>query len=229
MDAFKTGEMRRMEEGGNEAWRVFWEGKTGERWDEGGMPGVRGVEVLRERYGGEVGEEWKERLSAKVEGKDFVRVVKRGDRGGLSGSRVEATRTGTPRASTPVGERARAGSPAMSMGGLEKKAQNEAFFAKKGGENATRPRDLPPSQGGKYAGFGSDVTPSARNGEREVQGGIPGVDEFQRDPVAALTKGLGWFTTTVGKGAKTVNEGWIQPTAQKVGGESIPCAFHVYP
>lgn len=39
---------------------------------------------------------------------------------------------------------------------------------------------------------------------------------MQRDPVAALTKGFGWFTNTVGKTAKTVNEGYIQPTALKV-------------
>ncbi|KAI4271287.1 MAG: hypothetical protein L6R38_006903 [Xanthoria sp. 2 TBL-2021] len=46
--------------------------------------------------------------------------------------------------------------------------------------------------------------------------GIPGVDEFQKDPVAALTKGFGWFTTTVGKSAKSVNDGWIQPNVQKL-------------
>ena len=45
---------------------------------------------------------------------------------------------------------------------------------------------------------------------------MPGVDDFQKDPVAALTKGFGWFTSTVGKQAKTVNDGWVKPTAQKV-------------
>lgn len=45
---------------------------------------------------------------------------------------------------------------------------------------------------------------------------MPGFDDLQKDPVAALTKGFGWFTTTVGKTAKSVNEGYIQPTAAKV-------------
>ena len=49
---------------------------------------------------------------------------------------------------------------------------------------------------------------------REV--GLPGLDDLQKDPVAALSKGFGWFTTTVGKTAKSVNEGWVQPTAAKV-------------
>jgi hypothetical protein len=48
------------------------------------------------------------------------------------------------------------------------------------------------------------------------EGKLPGLEDLQRDPVAALTKGFGWFTTTVGKTAKSVNEGYIQPTAAKV-------------
>lgn len=34
-------------------------------------------------------------------------------------------------------------------------SQRDDFFARKQAENANRPADLPPSQGGKYAGFGS--------------------------------------------------------------------------
>ncbi|KAI4101974.1 MAG: hypothetical protein L6R37_004690 [Teloschistes peruensis] len=99
---------------------------------------------------------------------------------------------------------------------------NEDFFARKGNENERRRADLPPSQGGKYAGFGSAPMPmssssSMSKGVGEDGGrGIPGVDEFQNDPVAALTKGFGWFTTTVGKSAKSVNDGWIQPNVQKL-------------
>ena len=45
---------------------------------------------------------------------------------------------------------------------------------------------------------------------------LPTYDDLQKDPMAALTKGFGWFTTTVTKTAKTVNDGYIQPTASKV-------------
>ena len=34
-------------------------------------------------------------------------------------------------------------------------AQRDDFFARKQAENSHRPSNLPPSQGGKYAGFGS--------------------------------------------------------------------------
>jgi ADP-ribosylation factor GTPase-activating protein 1 len=85
------------------------------------------------------------------------------------------------------------------------------YFAKLGERNAQRSADLPPSQGGKYAGFGS----SAPRPQRDEQA-LPGFDDLQKDPVAAITKGFGWFTSTVTKTAKTVNEGFIQPTAKQV-------------
>lgn len=200
MDAFKGAEMARMELGGNNAWRAFWDEKTGGRaglkWED---------ESLEARYSGEVGEEWKERLACRVEGREYTGVPK-------PAKRPQATSKPTP---------ARTASPGLGTGAdgaSKRKEQNEAFFARKGGENANRSADLAPSQGGKYGGFGGGPAPSAAGrGEGAGEGGLlPGVDEFQKDPVAALTKGLGWFTTTVGRGAKTVNDGWIQPAAQKV-------------
>ncbi|KAK4690488.1 hypothetical protein P7C71_g6314, partial [Lecanoromycetidae sp. Uapishka_2] len=110
---------------------------------------------------------------------------------------------------------ARTASPHFAGGGMgprSQKEQNEDFFSRKGNENANRPEGLAPSQGGKYAGFGSAPPPSAQ----KSGGAAPGLDDFQQDPVAALTKGFGWFTKTVGQGAKTLNDGYIQPTAQKI-------------
>jgi ADP-ribosylation factor GTPase-activating protein 1 len=47
---------------------------------------------------------------------------------------------------------------------LEASAANkEGFFAKKMAENESKPEGLPPSQGGKYVGFGSSPAPSQRS------------------------------------------------------------------
>ncbi|KAL8778864.1 MAG: hypothetical protein Q9213_007218, partial [Squamulea squamosa] len=142
-------------------------------------------------------EEWKERLSCKVEGREFTGLPER-----------------------PVRQKKEAvDGVAGGMGARSQKEMNEDFFARKGNENESRRADLPPSQGGKYAGFGSDPMAGTGGSGKRAEGGkegIPGVDEFQKDPVAALTKGFGWFTTTVGKGAKSVNDGWIQPNVQKL-------------
>ena len=188
MDSFKEGEIKRMEYGGNGAWRDFWLGREGGEWK------TKGLDMMR-RYGGVTGEEWKERLTCRVERREFVGMERKG------------TLVGTGRSESPAQGVGRSGSPALGTG---RKERNEAFFAKIGNQNAERPLDVPPSQGGKYGGFGSEPA------QKEPGGGMPLVDEFQNDPVKALSKGLGWFTSTVGKGVKGVNEGWIQPTAQKV-------------
>ncbi|KAK4041168.1 electron transfer flavoprotein subunit beta [Parachaetomium inaequale] len=220
MDAFKAAEIERMRLGGNENWRRFFEGHAdtkmrGVSWDDA---------TIAERYGGEVGEEWKERLSAKVEGQEYVP----GEKGvGASGSAspapsgggpsaVPTTARSGPRTGTPLSGSAAA---AVPTGGNRSESPvpggkikvDVDYFAKLGERNAQRSADLPPSQGGKYSGFGS----SAPRPQRDEQA-MPGFDDLQKDPVAAITKGFGWFTSTVTKTAKTVNEGFIQPTAKQL-------------
>jgi ADP-ribosylation factor GTPase-activating protein 1 len=221
MDSFKVSEVRRMEEGGNQAWRDFWDNHP-----EGGGAGNKGVwtAVVPERYDGPVGEEYKERLACKVEGREFVPLPKK-ERKPAAASKSSTSGTSTPLAG--AGGRAspapaRTASPAL---GGSRKDRNEAYFAKMGAENASRPDDLPPNQGGKYAGFGSGFVPEGSG--RGVGGqGIPGVDEFQKDPMAAISKGFGWFTSAVGKSAKSVNDGFIQPNMQKVSSSSLfSCSF----
>ena len=159
-------------------------------------------------YGTDIGSEYKERLGCKTEGREYT---------GLPPTERKKMSTAGTDAST-----ARTASPhfaANASGGIgpkSQKVQNEDFFARKGNENAGRPEGLAPSQGGKYAGFGSAVEPVAVGGKAGAGAAAPGLDDFQADPVAALTKGFGWFTKTVGQGVKTVNDGYIQPTAQKV-------------
>lgn len=208
MDAFKGNEIARMQRGGNERWKRFWAERNNNNNGGGGGGGAwkslpSELKAFEEVYGGEVGEEWKERLTCEVEGREFL---------GVQPKQKKNAAAAAVRETVDASE---------GMTGRSRKEMNEDFFARKGGENERRREDLPPSLGGKYAGFGSEpaaaptttkTTASSSSGE-----GIPGVDEFQKDPVAALTKGFGWFTTTVGKGAKSVNDGWVKPNVQKVG------------
>ncbi|CAL3967861.1 hypothetical protein PZA11_007046 [Diplocarpon coronariae] len=196
MDAFKAMEIERMRLGGNEPWRNFFEA-----WEGNAMAGISWDDAtIAERYSGDAGEEWKERLSAKVEGKEYVPGLKPKPTPTLKTSNLARTsniaRTSSPYTSQPFSGKAKV---------------DDKYFAGLGAANASRSEDLPPSQGGKYAGFGS--TPIERPSSEAK---LPGLEDLQKDPVAALTKGFGWFTTTVGKTAKTVNEGYIQPTALKV-------------
>ncbi|CAH2064211.1 unnamed protein product [Thlaspi arvense] len=46
-------------------------------------------------------------------------------------------------------------------------AGKESFFARRMAENESKPEGLPPSQGGKYVGFGSSAAPAPRNNQQD--------------------------------------------------------------
>lgn len=205
MDAFKQAEIERMRLGGNQGWRDFYENHEdtkmmGLSWDDA---------TIAERYSGQVGEEWKERLSAKVEGKEYVPGEKKSVAvpQKIQDQPKQASRTGTPlQGVAKSGNR----SESPNQPGVKAKVDDK-YFARLGADNASRPADLPPSQGGKYGGFGSAPPPDKQSNQR-----VPNFQELQADPVAALSKGFGWFTKTVTQTAKTVNSDFIQPTAKQV-------------
>lgn len=195
MDAFKQGEVARMALGGNAPWKEFFNAHSsntllGRDFDSC---------TIAERYDSEAGEEWKERLTAKVEEREYVpgakpAVVKKAATPAMSSA--GGSGRSTPQGTAPQ----RIASPSQ-------KARNEAYFASKGQENENRPEGVAPSQGGKYAGFGSSPMPTSNNNS----GGVPTANDFQNDPVAALTRGFGWLSSTVTKQAATVNKTYIQP------------------
>ncbi|TAQ87304.1 hypothetical protein B7494_g4349 [Chlorociboria aeruginascens] len=207
MDSFKTQEIERMRLGGNKPWKEFFEKHevsemAGITWDDA---------TIAERYSGEVGEEWKERLSAKVEHREYDPSARPPPpTATLLGINTINSTSGS-RSTTPLSSRppnsARTDSPSRG-----KVKVDDKYFASLGASNASRSADLPPNQGGKFTGFGSSPM-----GPPKSEAKLPAYEDLQKDPVAALTKGFGWLTTTVGKTAKTVNEGYIQPTAQKLG------------
>jgi ADP-ribosylation factor GTPase-activating protein 1 len=222
MDAFKGSELARMAAGGNKTYQDFFNAHPSNKKE------TRTFEdsSIQERYDCEAGDEWKERLSCKVEGREFdksnlpKRVAKKdtpaGANAALSGRASAAgSRSHTPISKTRSNEAGiqRSGSPALGTSTMSKKAQNEAYFSRMGADNANRRDDLPPAQGGKFTGFGSEPEAWKKNDE---PGAPPAIDDFQKDPVAALTKGFGWLGASVSKVGKTGYEGWVKPSMQKV-------------
>lgn len=207
MDALKTNEVQRMSLGGNAPWKSFFTNHSSNTLAGRDFDSC----TIAERYDSEAGEEWKERLTAKVEGTEYVpsapkpRIPKE----------PPQQRTATPPAgsgrNTPL---SRITSPPQRTASPSQKARNEAYFAAKGNENASRPADLPPSQGGKYAGFGSAPPPDSQ--QSASSSSVPSADEFQKDPVAALTKGFGWLSSSLTKQAASVNRAYIQPSVKSL-------------
>jgi ADP-ribosylation factor GTPase-activating protein 1 len=222
MDAFKGAELARMAAGGNKPFQDFFNGHASNTKD------TRTFEActIQERYDSEAGDEWKERLSCKVEAREFDKAnlpkrLPKKDMGGVMGAGAplsgRASAAGS-RSQTPLGKTrsndARSSSPSLGTSAMaSKKVQNENYFAKMGAENASRPEGVAPNQGGKFSGFGSEPDHWKKEDE---PGAPPELAEFQKDPVAALTKGFGWLGASVSKVGKTGYEGWVKPGMQKV-------------
>ncbi|KAI8821345.1 uncharacterized protein EV422DRAFT_556769 [Fimicolochytrium jonesii] len=202
MDKWSEDQVKRMTLGGNRKMLQFFET----------FPEYSNTMTIQEKYGSEFAKQYREKLSAECEGKTWTAPAR------TLGTNSPRT-TGSPR---PSGSPALGGRNLPSGGGAysgvssgqsgyqggdggfpDQKSRNEDFFAKKGFENATRSANLPPNQGGKYAGFGnSDFTPSFSNS---------GPANILEDPLKALSKGWGFLaptlTSVAGLVGNTVMEG----------------------
>ncbi|XP_029668801.1 ADP-ribosylation factor GTPase-activating protein 1 isoform X2 [Formica exsecta] len=90
------------------------------------------------------------------------------------------------------------------------KAQTETFFAKRQNENANRPDNIPPSQGGKYGGFGYQMDPPPKSSSQEL---------FDT-AVSSLATGWSIFSSSASKIASKATENAIKIgglATQKVG------------
>lgn len=182
MDQFKPDEMKAMEIGGNENARDWMES--------------HGLDLSlppQEKYTNSIAEDYKDKLAADIQGVEWV-----------------------PKKREPVQPKKQ---PVSSGGSItnqpkgvdpETKSRNEAYFSTLGKANDTRPADLPPSQGGKYQGFGSSPSQPHPDSAASV------FDNFQNDPLGSLTKGWGIFARTVTKTADQVNEQYIKPSVKNL-------------
>jgi ADP-ribosylation factor GTPase-activating protein 1 len=107
--------------------------------------------------------------------------------------------------------------PSLDSASTDQKSANEAFFSSLGQVNATRPADLPPSQGGRYQGFGN--TPSPPTSQHPSFGlsstSAPSLQDFQDNPGAALSKGWSLVSAVVAGASRVVNENVIQPGMER--------------
>ncbi|KAI0677332.1 ArfGap-domain-containing protein [Trametes maxima] len=104
-------------------------------------------------------------------------------------------------------------------GPFDQKAANESFFTGLGQANATRPVDLPPSQGGRYQGFGNTPTPPPGSQHPSFalsSAAAPSLSDLQENPVAALSKGWSLLSAAVTGASRVVAENVIQPGMEKV-------------
>ena len=101
---------------------------------------------------------------------------------------------------------------------FDQKAANEQYFTGLGQTNALRPDDLPPSQGGRYQGFGNTPPPPPGSGDSSFglsSRAVPTFSELQDNPMGALSKGWSFFSSAVSGATRAVNESIIQPGVER--------------
>lgn len=205
MDQFKPEELLRMEKGGNENCKVYME----EHGLDTSLP-------IKAKYNNYVAEDYKEKLTCEIEGREFIAKDHTGEVLPTKGNLEPQSG-----ANSKIGGGAQAGqSPIQSRRGTplsNDKAKNEAYFADLGSKNESRPDHLPPSQGGKYSGFGNTPAPAASqssNGKSSLSGFT--MDSLQSDPFGTLSKGWGLFSSTVAKSVNEVHESVIKPGINQI-------------
>lgn len=101
---------------------------------------------------------------------------------------------------------------------FDQKAANEQYFTGLGQANSLRPDDLPPSQGGRYQGFGNTPEPPPDSGNPSFHlssRAAPTFSELQENPMGALSKGWSLFSSAVSGATRAVNESIIQPGMER--------------
>lgn len=192
MDQFKPEEILRMEKGGNEKLRLYFQDNKVDL----SLP-------AKQKYDNYVAEDYKELLTCEIEGRQYVQK----DHSGESLPSSFATNNSTTSIRQEPIQSKRATGPTTN----DQKQKNESYFASLGSVNASRPDELPPSQGGKYGGFGNTPQPQGSNQSNGGSLSSFTIDNLQSDPIGTLTKGWGLFSSAVTKSVAEVHESVIKP------------------
>ena len=127
------------------------------------------------------------------------------------------------------------GSPSPGSGAIggsyDQKAANESYFASLGATNASRPADLPPSQGGRYQGFGSTPTPPPGSQHPSFalsSANAPTLADLQENPVAALGKGWSLLSAAVVGASRAVSENVVRPGMERIADPAFQASMRGY-
>ncbi|KAF9927631.1 Zn finger-containing GTPase- Activating Protein for ARF [Linnemannia zychae] len=227
MDKWSDDQLKKMELGGNNRAKEFFEAS----------PDYYTGMSIKEKYSSVFAAQYKEKLAALCEGRPWTPSTSVA-RAPIRPNSATSNRSGSPASNQqPFGSRStnnsgsfnngsngynspsngyNSPSPGGSIGGnnggmtpMTDKQRNEEYFSRLGSANASRSEHLPPSQGGKYGGFGNTPTPSSNNDALDV-------NDILNDPAAALSKGWSLLSNTLVAGANMINENVIKPTAATV-------------
>ncbi|XP_011338313.1 ADP-ribosylation factor GTPase-activating protein 1 isoform X2 [Ooceraea biroi] len=184
MDKWKDLELEKMKVGGNRNARAFFESQPD--WDESMS--------ISQRYN----------TRAAALYRDKIATLARGEPWSPSSSTAKTFQPSTFTESRQEHSyQSDLSSSYQNMDSNNLRTQTEFFFAKKQNENANRPDNIPPNQGGKYGGFGYQMDPPPKSSSQEL---------FDT-AVSSLASGWSIFSSSASKIASKATENAI-----KIGG-----------
>lgn len=216
MDKWKDVELNKMKAGGNRQAKAFF--AKYDDWNDGAN--------LTANYNSRAAALYKDKIEVEARGESWSEET----------SAVKNHRSSYIGSSSKTSARSSGGSASMqssqsfsnfSNGGgggyqgapdfnsQEFKTQKEDFFSRKQSENAMKRDDLPPSQGGKYAGFGSNnAAPPPRSYSTQdfvgqtVGGLTSSISSLGLGNLGGRVAEVGWkFTSLAGQKAAELSEG----------------------
>lgn len=182
MDKWKDIELEKMKAGGNRKAREFFDSQ--DDWDDT-LP-------IGRKYNTKAAALYRDKIACLAQGKSWDqasalgRIKDSGFSGGsTSSSHSSGVSSGGMTHSRSSGSVHSSGYSGSSGGGYQNgggyqdmsyqqfntaefKSQKEEFFSRRQEENASRPENLPPNQGGKYSGFGYTMDPPPRSQSHEL-------------------------------------------------------------
>lgn len=221
MDKWKDSELDKMKAGGNRKAQDFFNSQ----------PDYKPSMSLQEKYNSRAAALYRDKIATEAEGRPWSIDTSsaRNHKPFVASSSHLSTSASYPRMSSEKSSNNYGYSagyqdtPSLSSDYVKKEKEN--FFDRKQSENAMRPDHLPPSQGGRYAGFGNTIETKKE-------------DDFFDNTFSSLSTGWSSFTAGAAKFAtvasekaskaahaakektieisQTVNESVVKPTKEKV-------------
>uniref|UniRef100_A0A8D8NNG4 ADP-ribosylation factor GTPase-activating protein 1 n=1 Tax=Culex pipiens TaxID=7175 RepID=A0A8D8NNG4_CULPI len=175
MDKWKDVELEKMKAGGNRKAREFFDAQ--DDWDDT-LPITR-------KYNTRAAALYRDKIACLAQGKPWDQASALGriretgysaashsSSGGLTHSRSSGSVQSSGYSGSSGGGYQNGGgyqdTSYQQFNTAEFKSQKEEFFSRRQEENATRPENLPPNQGGKYSGFGYTMEPPPRSQSNEL-------------------------------------------------------------
>jgi len=216
MDKWKEVELNKMKVGGNKQAKDFM--SKHDDWVNGANITAnynsRAAALYKDKISTESrGESWSEETSAAKNHKSAASSAARTSQQSSRGSSGVSSSQSYSDFSNGGGGGGYQGAPDFNS--TEFKSAKEDFFSRKQSENAMRRDDLPPSQGGKYAGFGSSGSqppPRSYSAQDMVGQSIGGLTQslsgMGLGNLGGRVAEVGWkFTSLAGQKAAELTEG----------------------